>query len=162
MAMNKTCNCVTEDGEKTASTWVEISPFQTKMAQQAKLPLWATVLECPTCKKPVGETGVRSITWRLNAKNFGDVVVEGMCQDRGCNSVFEYCYRKACRTAIGFHFLSLQDKVYPEGPEVGHPFLEPIVPVLLPTIPRTTNNLMEYAIEEGTLKKELTAVHQNN
>jgi hypothetical protein len=125
------------------NTWMTgIAESHQKAIQEMKLPGWATSCLCPSCKKPIGEMGVRAVTLRLNAKDFGDVVVDGMCSDRKCNSVFSYHYRKACRTIIGFHFLALQDVVYREQ-EDGAVFDEPIQPVLSQSIPGGANNIAD-------------------
>ena len=44
------------------------------------LPEWAKI-DCPFCEKKIPLRGIRNIGLKFNARNFGDVTVEFLCED---------------------------------------------------------------------------------
>ena len=43
------------------------------------LPKWLGEVPCPHCKKMMGETSFRALSFKLNARNIGDLCVEFIC-----------------------------------------------------------------------------------
>lgn len=57
----------------------DISEIHEKLIEQIGIPEWMK-LTCPFCKKPLPLRSIRSVGLKFNTRNFGDVVVEFICE----------------------------------------------------------------------------------
>tara|TARA_Y100000310_G_C20004190_1_gene499919 strand:+ start:77 stop:466 length:390 start_codon:yes stop_codon:yes gene_type:complete len=87
---------------------------------------------CPSCENRLGKLDVRAIGVSLNARFFGDVVMEMFCPE--CYSGFQYHLRRLCKEKADFFRLLLGGSV-PE-PVLGH------------TIPADESNLSAIILED--------------
>ena len=123
-----------------------VREFMEKMQARVGVPPWAFMCKCPSCKKVFGREGVRGLSLCLNAQNFGDIVVEGHCQDPNCSVKSEHYFRKACQTVKHFAATLRQMRVIQE---LDHPAeyadLERVVlkPTAFIDIPAGANNVTE-------------------
>ena len=59
----------------------ELCSFHKKEIELFGLPCWFDTLECPFCHKVLPIESIRFVGFRLNTRNFGDLVVEFHCKD---------------------------------------------------------------------------------
>lgn len=58
-----------------------ILDFHSKKMVSVGFPSWLLNLKCPFCDKLLPIDAIRSVGFRFNTRNFGDVVVEFMCEE---------------------------------------------------------------------------------
>jgi len=58
---------------------IEIVLFQEKLMKEMKLPDWIKRIKCPFCNKDLPLRSIRNIQLCLNARNFGEIAIEVMC-----------------------------------------------------------------------------------
>ena len=57
----------------------DIVLFQEKLMQEMNLPEWIKKIQCPFCHKDLSLRSIRNIQLCLNARNFGEIAIEVMC-----------------------------------------------------------------------------------
>ena len=68
-----------KDNLKGGNPTQEIEDFHEKVAEGLLLPRWLVDLKCPFCDEPLTWRSFRNVNFRLNARNFGDLSVEFLC-----------------------------------------------------------------------------------
>ena len=123
-----------------------VREFMAGMQARMGIPPWAFMCKCPACKKPFEREGIRGLALCLNARNFGDIVVEGHCQDPNCSVKSEHYFRKACQTVRHFGATMRQMSVIQE---LDHPSKYPdservvLQPTAFQDIPEDANNVTD-------------------
>ena len=127
-----------------------VREFMEGMQDRMGLPPWATGCVCPACKKPFGPQGIRGLALCLNAQNFGDIVVEGHCQDEKCSVKSEHYFRKACQTVSHFsRVLGFDDVIREPTSLFDHDVLQPTA---FQDLPEDANNVTEAMAKSKPLR----------
>ena len=62
---------------------IDIAAQHKTIIAAMELPKWLGEVPCPHCKKVMGETSLRSLSFKLNARNVGDLCIEFICPHCG-------------------------------------------------------------------------------
>ena len=78
----------------------DINHFHEKQVAKMGLPEWVTSIQCPFCESELSMRSIRSLGFKLNTRNMGDIVVEFACDD--CEKMDTLYYRDEIKHATGF------------------------------------------------------------
>jgi len=78
----------------------DVINFHEKLAGEMNLPEWIKNIRCPFCNKNLPLRSIRNIQLCLNARNFGEIAVQVICD--ACNKMDTVYYRTNIRNMSGF------------------------------------------------------------
>lgn len=68
---------------------------------EMKLPEWTKNISCPFCKNPLLDTDLRSICFKLNPSNVGDLCIEFLCSNCQCGDyLYMHSQFKSAKEAV--------------------------------------------------------------
>lgn len=67
-----------------------VDSFRTQCIEEMNLPAFVDNLNCPYCNEKLTKDCIRSITFKTNSRNMGDICVEFLCSKCGHGNYFYF------------------------------------------------------------------------